>query len=125
MTKLRTRRATLSLELLLVLPILIMILGGTVIFGMMLVAQQVLTTASREGARAAAIGDCTDAEPAAMQILNGKLAAATVDCDDTDPVYVSVTVSIPAPAAIPNLLKGFGFGLDDIILSSTTVMKRE
>jgi Flp pilus assembly protein TadG len=124
MIQLRTRQGSLSLELLLVLPILLLILGATVLFGMMLVAQQVLTAASREGARSASIGDCTDAEDAAKATLNGKLAGAKVECDD-DGTNVTVTVSIPAKEAIPDLLKGVGFSLEGITLASTTVMKKE
>jgi hypothetical protein len=124
MNKKHARRATLSLELLLVLPILLLILGATVVFGMMLVAQQVLVTASREGARAAAIGGCPEAEPAAMKVLSGKLAGATVTCAD-DGTNVTVTVSIPASEAIPNLLIGFDACLDQTTLTATTVMLKE
>lgn len=118
------RNGSLSIELLLVMPILLMMLGAVVIFGMILVGQQVITTASREGARAASIGGCVEAEPAVQLVLGGKLAAAKTNCND-DGIYVAVTVSIPAKDAIPDLLKGFGFSLEDIVLSSTTVMRKE
>lgn len=121
----RNRSGSLSLELLLVLPILVGILGATIMFGMMLVAQQVLTTASQAGARAAAIGTCADAEPAADLVLGpGKLSAATVSCID-DGTNVSVSVTVPADQVVPNLLKNFGLGVECFTLGATTTMKKE
>jgi Flp pilus assembly protein TadG len=123
------RNGTLSLELLLVLPILLSVLGGTIMFGMILVAEQTVTAASQAGARAAAQGggDCVAGTKAAEQNLGGNLKAkATVTCNvDNVNHTVTVTVSVPATDVIPDLLRGFGFSICNIIIAAKTTMPIE
>ena len=52
----REQKGQALVELALVLPVLLLLLGGIMEFGRLLHAQLVLTAASREGARAAAVG---------------------------------------------------------------------
>ena len=48
-----------AVEFAILLPFLVMLVFGIIEFGLLLYNQQVLTNASREGARAAIVGDCT------------------------------------------------------------------
>ena len=52
----REQKGQALVELALLLPVLLLLLGGIMEFGRLLHAQLVLTAASREGARAAAVG---------------------------------------------------------------------
>ena len=47
-----------AVEMAIVLPLLVMVVFGLIEFGLLLYNQQVITNASREGARAAIVGDC-------------------------------------------------------------------
>jgi hypothetical protein len=49
-----------AVEFALILPFLVLLVYGTIEFGLLLYNQQVLTNASREGARAAIVGKCAD-----------------------------------------------------------------
>jgi hypothetical protein len=54
--RLRSEDGAELVEFALVLPLLLLVLGGIVDFGMLLQRQQVVTNAAREGARLAAVG---------------------------------------------------------------------
>jgi Flp pilus assembly protein TadG len=54
--RLRSEAGAELVEFALVLPLLLLVLGGIVDFGMLLQRQQVVTNAAREGARLAAVG---------------------------------------------------------------------
>jgi Flp pilus assembly protein TadG len=63
--KIKSQRGTAAVEFALVLPLLILILFGTIEFGLLLYNQQVITNASREGSRAGIVvgsSRVTDAE---------------------------------------------------------------
>jgi Flp pilus assembly protein TadG len=129
------RRGSLAVELLIVLPVLLGILLGMVEFSMLLVSRQELLTASREGARVAAIGGSqADVEAAVRQFLGaGSLSQATITTVLADnqgqPLPsgspVAVTVSIPATQAAPDLLVFIGFSLRGENLIAQTVMRKE
>jgi len=131
----KARRATAALELLLALPILLAVVLGVVEFSLMLVAQQELVTASREGARVAAQGGAqTDVVQAVHQFHgSGNLSSATIVAVLTDssgqPLPsgqpVSVTVSIPATQAVPDLAAFIGFSISGETLAAQTVMRKE
>jgi hypothetical protein len=55
-TRLRSEAGAELVEFALVLPLLLLVLGGIVDFGMLMQRQQVVTNAAREGARLAAVG---------------------------------------------------------------------
>jgi len=122
-------------ELLLALPVLLAVLLGVVEFSLMLVAQQQLVTASREGARVAAQGGAqADVVQAVDQFLGtGSLSNATVVAVLTDasgqPLPsgqpVSVTVSLPATQAVPDLLAFIGFSIAGNTLAAQAVMRKE
>jgi Flp pilus assembly protein TadG len=129
------RRATVAVELLLALPVLLAVLLGVVEFSLLLVARQELVTASREGARVAAQGGAqTDVIQAVQQFLGaGNLSSATITAVLTDAMGqplasgqpVSVTVSLPATKAAPDLLKFIGFSIGGETLTAQTIMRKE
>ena len=55
---LRTQHGAAAVEFAIVLPFLVVLVFGIIEFGLLLYNQQVITNASREGARAAIRGDC-------------------------------------------------------------------
>jgi len=63
---LQTQRGAAAVEFAILLPFLVVLVFGIIEFGLLLYNQQVITNASREGARAAIVGDCdhrlTDAQ---------------------------------------------------------------
>jgi Flp pilus assembly protein TadG len=131
----RRRAGRLALELLLILPVLLALLGGLIEFSVLLVARQQLASASSQGARVAALGgDQTAVEQAARQALGtGAVSAATVEATLTDAsglplpsgAAVEVTVEVPAAQVAPNLLRVIGFSLGNRVLSAQTVMRKE
>src|SRR3954452_603182 len=107
------RRGQVALELLLVLPVLLAVLLGTVEFSLWLTAQQQVNMAAREGARVAATGGTPDEiNQAVRRALGARFDRATVVADlkdgNGDPVAagqpVTVTVGLPATAAVPDVL---------------------
>jgi Flp pilus assembly protein TadG len=125
----RRRRGSITLELLLALPILLAVLLATVEFGMLLLAQQQLQGASRDGARVGALGGTEqDVEDAALAVLgNGAFAQAqiTADLPDKPGEPVEVVVQIPAVKVVPDVLGFIGISLRDVTISAKTVMRKE
>jgi hypothetical protein len=131
----RKRRGAFAAELLFVFPILLAVLMATFEFSMILAARQMMSGASREGARVSALGGTADeAEAAARRFLGtGSLAAADVIVNDTDgsgnPAQpgdpVSVIVRIPTPQVVPDLLAIIGFSIRGDVLVAETVMRKE
>lgn len=129
------RKGIISLELLMVLPILLIIILAMVEFSMIFVARQQLTAASREGARVASIGgSAIEIENAVKVFLGtGTLSQATVTSVITDtkgnPLPsgepVQVVVSLPTSLAVPNLLAPFGFSIANDIIHARTIMRKE
>jgi TadE-like protein len=130
-----TRRGTVALELLLALPVLLGVVLGVVEFGLMLVAEQQLVAASREGARVASQGGAqSDVVQAVEQFLgSGTLRNAMINAVLTDNMGqplasgqpVTVTVSIPAKQVVPDLLKFVGFSIAGENLVGQTTMRKE
>jgi Flp pilus assembly protein TadG len=134
-----SRRGTLSIELLLVLPVLMTLLLGMVEFGMILYSRQQLMVASREGARVAALGGD---EEAVKQIVrhflgDGRLGDAKVTLTDgagqpiatTRAVHsgepIEVWLRLPTKHAVPDLLRFIGFSIKDDVLVARTAMRKE
>ncbi len=125
----------LASELLMVLPLLLAVVFATIEFSTLLLVRQQLQTASREGARVAALGgDATQVQLAVSQFLGtGALANAQVDSVLTDSqgmplpsgAAVSVTVSLPTAQVVPDLLAPFGFTLGNDVTIAQTVMRKE
>jgi Flp pilus assembly protein TadG len=122
-----------AVEFALVLPLLVIILFGIIEFGFALYNKEVITNASREGARAGIVQAPklteTDIETVAKAYLtNAGWDESKADIIVTNPegsFPSSLTVRVDYPysfAVLPNFIVGFS---KDITLSATTVMKHE
>lgn len=126
-----TRRGQSVVEFALVLPILVMIVMGIVEFGRIFMVQQIVTNASREGARTAVLPSSTsdDVQTTVTNYMSsGGLTGTTnvqmtnvgvtVPSGSATSVTVNYTLSILTGSIIP------GLG-DSINISHTTVMRHE
>lgn len=115
------RRAIAAVEFAVVAPLVFLLLFGMIEFGRMLMVQQILTNASREGARRAIIESSTASEVAtvvAEYLQNNSISGATSSVEPSDltsvgagdPVTVSVSVQydqvswLPTPRHLSNVL---------------------
>lgn len=124
-------RGAVLVEFVLVLPLLLLLLMGTIEFGLLFYNQQVLTNASREGARAG-IAHLSEAE--IQDIVTSYCQDRLIRFDtDVNPITsapdaggaygqdLAVTVNYNYTFLVPDLL-GFGPNLE---LNASTVMKME
>ena len=127
----RSRRgAVLSMELVLVLPILLLLIFSLVEFSMLTAAQARVAAAAQAGARFMSISGATDnsVQERVAQILGSDLSAA---CRiSVQPAkYVGetcyVSVAVPMQSASPDLLWCIGFGLAGRTLESRAGMVAE
>jgi hypothetical protein len=146
------QRGNIALELALVLPLFLLLLGGTIDFGMLFWEKQVLTNATREGARAATLSKTSgsrqyvdteimqnfvqpyldnfnlkDASGSKITLVNGATFIYTADQTQT-PVRVTIELKdIPAGLMLlPNVQSLFGdSGPDTIMLGAKTTMAAE
>jgi len=127
--------ALLSIELMLVLPVVIILLLAIVEFSMLWSANQLVKTASHAGCRVATLPAVSleETEAAAeravtvalakrplinayrLRLESGQFAGDAVCCE----------VRLPMAAAAPNLLAVFGFDLDGRELVARSVMRKE
>jgi Flp pilus assembly protein TadG len=125
------RSAAAAVEFAVVSPLLFLVLLGIIECGRMIMVQQSLTTAAREGARIAIV-DGTSVS-AAVKVVNSFLAASGVSGSEVtvtpgDPSQVThgeaVTVSVSIPFRNVSWLPSPLF-LGNAVLSSTASMRRE
>lgn len=141
------RGAILSLELIMVLPILLVVLLATVEFGILLMSSQGVGAAASVGARNAALPSSSKATvtAAVATALDGYIWQGTEEVviyvdsgsgfvlDNNGSVLanapsgsvVSVTVNVESDQAAPNLLKFFGISLTGKELTTTYVTRKE
>jgi len=136
----RQRRGAAAVEFAFVAPVFFILVFGMIEFGRMVMVQQVLTNASREGARKAVLDGSTTADVQNTVVTNMADANITIDntnitINPTNPATanygdpITVTVSVPfsqvswLPA--PMLLSFLPTGQTDITLTAATVMRRE
>jgi hypothetical protein len=143
----RKRRGAAAVEFALVAPLFFLLVFGMLEFGRMVMVQQILTNASREGARKAVLDGATlkDVTDTVTGYMNDANIAITLDkitftknnVPSTDPTggnstygdSIGVQVSVPfsqvswLPASI--LLDFLPAGQTDITLTAKTVMRRE
>jgi Flp pilus assembly protein TadG len=121
--------ALLTTELLFFLPILLVLGLALVEFVTLIAAETRLNAASREGARAAALGGNNGDVLGAINRILGDNLSSQIQFDVTypdgnantgDPVQVIVTV--PAALMAPNWLKVAGFDLSQITLAGQATM---
>jgi Flp pilus assembly protein TadG len=131
----RRRQGSLTVELILVLPILVIVLVAMVQFSVVLAARQQLLAASREGARVGARGgNESEITGTVRQALgSSSMADATVTCQilADDPKNagpgrecVQVTIQVPTQRVVPGFLSWMARLVEDD-LTVCTVMHRE
>lgn len=123
----RTCRGQSLVEFTLVLPIFLLLLIGIAEFGRAWMTRNILTGASREAVRLAAVQGNT---ASALSRANGILASAGISgatvniADDGTPFGTCiVTVSYNFPVTIAGFLPGFGGTI--FPLSASTTMRKE
>jgi hypothetical protein len=135
----RSRRGSLTVEALLVLPVLLLVALGSVEFGLLLSCRHQLWGACREAGRLAALGHPRSRIHAAVcQYLGETRASHTELCLEDDQGHavsepgeipagttVRVRLRIPATCAAPDLLRFAGFSLQGMMLEVHTVWRRE
>jgi len=125
-------KASSTVEFALVLPIMLLILMGTVEFGRIMSVSQMLNSAAREGARAATlpgasnitVQDRVNQELASAGLPNGIIELTPSDvttANRNDPVTVRVTLPYSDIAWMPGFIPAFnGISLEGIV-----VMRKE
>lgn len=127
----RRRRGAAVVEFAAVAPVLFLLIFGMIEFGRMVMVQQVLTNASREGARVGILDGATNSE--VTNVVQNYLNAANIngakvetdpknieDAGAGDSVKVIVTVDFNKVTWLPAPIFLGGKGL-----SASTVMRRE
>ena len=119
------------MEFALVAPLFFLLVFGMVEFGRMMMVQQILTNASREGARIAVLDNTTTADvDSAVQsyLSSGTVSGAVVTVSPNPPSSAGygqpVTVTVSAPFDQVSWLPSPMF-LGGSTLDATTVMRRE
>lgn len=119
------------MEFAIVAPLFFLLVFGMVEFGRMVMVQQILTNASREGARKAVIVGMSDADVQAsveQYLANASISGATVTVTTTAPTppdtaearTVTVTIPFSQVSWLPSPMY-----LGDKTLVSATTMRRE
>jgi Flp pilus assembly protein TadG len=127
----RKRRAAAAVEFAIVAPLFFLLVFGLIEYGRMVMVQQIITNASREGARTAVLdGATTSGVQTAVNnyLTSGSVSGATVTVDPNpptsaqygDPVTVTVSVPFSQVSWLPSPMY-----LGGKTLTSTTVMRRE
>jgi hypothetical protein len=126
-----SRPASVSLEALFVLPVLLLVVVALVEFAMLLAAEQKLAEASGVAARTAAVGRSdADARHAVRAVLGDRqYDAAEVKIDRRHDArlgdLVEVRIDLPAKAAAPCVLRACGVKMTDDTLIGRTLMRAE
>jgi Flp pilus assembly protein TadG len=129
----RNRRAAAAVEFAVVAPVFFLLIFGMIEYGRMVMVQQVITNASREGARLAVLDGATYAEVDAR--VDEYLVSASIDTASAvltvapnpptnaafgDPITVTVSIPFAEVSWLPSPMY-----LGGKTLSATTVMRRE
>lgn len=127
----RERRGTALVEFAMVAPVFFLFMVGAIEFGRAIMVQEVLTDASREGARVGILDNSqtSDVDAAANAYLSAmKVSGATVSVSPQNPgntpsgTQVTVTVSIPYKSVSWVPAPWF---LGSATLTASTVMQRQ
>jgi Flp pilus assembly protein TadG len=127
----RNRRAAAAVEFALVAPVFFLLVFGMIEYGRMVMVQQVITNASREGARVAVLDGSTTAEvtdTVTSYLTSGSISGGTVtvspnppsNAEFGDPVTVSVSIPFSQVSWLPSPMY-----LGATTLTATTIMRRE
>jgi Flp pilus assembly protein TadG len=122
------RRGAAVVEFAFVAPLFVMLVFGMIEFGRLVMVQQMLTNASREGARLGVLSDTTDTEVKSKVVSYLSSSSITIATSDVSVSYpdsgeaVAVTVSVPFNQVSwlpsPMFLSGY-------TLSAGSTMRRE
>jgi Flp pilus assembly protein TadG len=130
--KLRNKRkGAAAVEFAIVAPVFVLLVFGMIEYGRMVMVHQVITNATREGARRAVLVGVTAADVTTTvntYLTNGTVSGATVTLSPANPstavsgTPVSVTVSVPYTSVswLPS-----PFFLGGATMSATSTMRRE
>lgn len=126
----RTRAGSITLELLLVLPLVMFILLACFCFALIERVEHRLIHASAQACRVAAQGGQEEDIRRAIHCCLGsphlcRLLTVTIQSGCNSGDLCLVKVSVPAKAVAPNLLRCIGFALKDKKLIGQTVMRKE
>ena len=126
------RQGAAAVEFALVAPVFFLMVFGMIEFGRMVMVQQVLTNASREGARVAVLDGSTGTATSTSvttYLQNAGISGATVTINPTEPSTAAygapVTVTVKIPFSNVNWLVSPMFAYGTMQLTATTVMRRE
>ncbi|MCC6126581.1 MAG: pilus assembly protein [Pirellulales bacterium] len=136
----RKRRGAAAVEFAIIAPLFFLLVFGMIEFGRMVMVQQILTNASREGARKAVLDGSTTTDVVNTVLTNlsdAKITASTSNvtinpanpatANYGDPITVTVTIPFSQVSWLPApmLLSFLPSGQTDITLTAATVMRRE
>ena len=127
----RKRRGAAVVEFAIVAPLFILLVFGMIEFGRMIMVQQIMTNASREGTRRAVIEGATQTEVENLvtdYLDNASVPGATVTVTPSDlgnvgfgdPVTVSVSIPFNSVSWIPSPMY-----LEGATLGASTIMQAE
>ncbi|MDA7977304.1 MAG: pilus assembly protein [Pirellulales bacterium] len=127
----KNRQGAAVVEFAVVAPVFFLLIFGMIEYGRMVMVQQVITNASREGARVGILdgSSASDVSTTANGYLtSSSISGATITVDPADPATAGVgdpvTVTISVPFNQVSWLPAPMF-LGGQTLSATTVMRRE
>jgi len=137
-------RGSALVEFVLVLPVFLLVVLGSLTFLWLLAARSAVTGAARDGARYASIrhdwmdcpasGPCNTDYPSSTEVSNyvkGRAGAfsggMTVSVTPTSVAYRNQVITVTASRDLPNILGTFAglFGVDHITYSSSAVARSE
>lgn len=128
---LRRRRGAAAVEFAIVLPLFILMIVGILEFGRMIMVQNVLTNAAREGARLACIDGSTEATVQAAVttfLINASVTGVTVTCTPSTLSSVApgsqITVQTSVPFSDVSWVSSPWLATD-VTLSASCMMRRE
>ena len=127
----KERRGATVVEFAIIAPVFFLLVFGMIEFGRMVMVQQVITNASREGARVAVLDGATTTEienTVNSYLASGSISGADVQVDPNppsnagygEPVTVTVTVGFDEVSWLPTPMF-----LGSTELTASTVMRRE
>lgn len=132
MIYLQNNRGVAAVEFAICLPILILLVCGSIEFGLLFYNQQVITNASREGARAGIVAETVNAD--IIQIVENYCSGKLINLNGANELQANA-VTVSAPDAQNDrtvrvtydydFLFGAILGFTDKTLSAQTIMRME
>jgi Flp pilus assembly protein TadG len=128
----RNRRGAAVVEFAIVAPVFFLLVFGMIEYGRLVMVQQILTNASREGARQAVLDGATSTEvksAVTTYLQNTSITGSTVTLNPTEPSTAGygepVTVTVTIPFSKVSWLPQPMFLSGSYTLTASTVMRRE